>query len=291
MRKLSLLFVFLCCSGCLNLDSFMFEPEQVDEYLLESYTGELQFQVPDSFKVQESRIEIVTYQSDGNTIYGILIRAENSAQDTTIFYCYGNNNHIDYFWPRAKLLAKTGYNVFLFDYRGYGKSTGSPSEEGIYEDARNGLRWLVQQGFPFDKFVYYGYSMGSAPACEVAAFFTESKAIALVLEAPIASAEMLVQDGSALTFPGTYLTELQLDNANKISRVTTPFLWLHGRDDDFVAMDTHGETVFRNYGGNRAVAVRVPRAVHKDVPKVIGFNTYVKEMRNFIQGKDAFSQF
>jgi hypothetical protein len=83
--------------------------------------------------------------------------------------------------------------------------------------------------------------MGSAPACEMAAFFIETQAIALALEAPIASAEMLVQDGSALTFPGTYMTELKMDNGNKIRRVKIPFLWLHGLEDDYVAIQTHGE--------------------------------------------------
>lgn len=284
---ISILCLGLIFTSCLNVDSFMFEPEKTDAYLLDAYQGELQFRVPDSFSVPESRIEQSSYQSDGNTIYYILVRSENMSQDTTIFYCHGNNKNIDYFWPRAKLLAKTGYNVFLFDYRGYGKSTGTPDEEGLYQDTRNGLRWLAGNGFPDNKFVYYGYSMGSTAACEVAANFRETSAITLLLESPIASAEMLVQDGSALTFPGTYFTELKMDNAEKIKSVRIPLLWMHGAKDDFVAMATHGETVYKNHPGPK-VAVRVSNATHSNVPQVIGFNEYVRGIRNFIRSKDHF---
>jgi pimeloyl-ACP methyl ester carboxylesterase len=187
-------------------------------------------------------------------------------------------------------MARTGYRVFIFDYRGYGKSTGISTEAGLYEDARAGLKWLHDNNRVTDTTVWimYGYSMGTAPACELTAHYQENpyqmKPSRLILESPFASAEIMVQDASGLALPGSYIVNLKIDNAEEIKTVDIPFLWLHGQLDDFLNIATHGETVFRNYPGPAGYPYRVPEAGHGNVPKYIGLSAYIDGLRAFISG-------
>ena len=80
---------------------------------------------------------------------------------------------MDFYWQRAKLLANVGgknkYGVLMIDYRGYGMSEGKPSEEGMYTDVNTALNWLKKSGLTNDRLVMYGFSLGTAPACELTA--------------------------------------------------------------------------------------------------------------------------
>lgn len=289
---LSYIFAIFLLSSC-RLDDFLFNPNtvKIDEYKLDNYKGPVDFVLDTSYNIPKEKIHLFTLYSAGNTIYAIYIGDINRISiDTVIMYCHGNKDHMDFYWQRAKLLANVGgknkYGVMMIDYRGYGLSSGQPSEEGLYQDVNAALLWLKSKGLTNDRLVIYGFSMGTAPATELTANPRALRPSKLILEAPFASAQVMVQDATKLAIPGKFVTDLKIDNAAEIKKVTQPFLWLHGTKDDFLSIKTHGEVVFKNYPNPATkFAVRVQGANHNNVPMVYGFENYCKLIDNFIKNK------
>jgi pimeloyl-ACP methyl ester carboxylesterase len=281
-------------SGCFNLDANLFNPDStIREYLLDDYQGEVQFRPGPEYAIPRGAIHQFTLQSQGpqensaTTIHAIYIGDPTRiARDTVIMYAHGNRDHMDYYWPRAKLLANVGgklrFGVLMIDYRGFGLSAGTPTEEGMYTDVDAALRWLRERGLTEDRLIMYGYSLGTASATELTANPRTLRPAKLVLESPFASAAVMVQDAALLAMPPSFLTTHRIANAEAIRQVSQPFLWLHGTEDTFLRIRTHGEVVFRNYGGQAGTAVRVAGAGHGDIPLVMGFPNYLETVEGFI---------
>jgi hypothetical protein len=292
-------FSLLLHSCLLDLDTFVtpvvFKPERIPaeqdfqfgEYEGETLSQEINTLFPDE---RVANKEVVTFSSAGNTIYGVLLW-DSARDDQTILYCHGNTKHLDHYWARAKLLYETGYNVFLFDYRGFGKSEGTITEEGMLADAYAALEYLVENvGVPKSDILIYGFSIGTVPATELAANADMDECLGLVLEAPVGSAEIYAQDATYLPLPDSFLTEYDLDNASKIKHVQTKLLWLHGTEDSMNKYDTHGQALFDNHGGTEKYKKIVEGAQHSDIPRVLGsdFSVYIKGISDFIGGSVPF---
>ena len=193
---------------------------------------------------------------------------------------------MDFYWQRAKLLANTKsknrFGVMMIDYRGYGMSEGKPTEDGLYADVDAALKWLKSKGLSNDRLVMYGFSMGTAPATKLSAESYSMKPSKLMLEAPFASAETMIQDGSGLAMPGDFFTTLKINNAEEIKTVTQPFFWIHGEADDFLNIDTHGAVVYSHYSGTYKESHRIPAAGHSTIQTTMGFQPYLKLVGDFI---------
>jgi len=140
MKKIVLiLLIGLTAVACRKrLDSFLFNPSQIEGYQFDAYQGELsldlagEFNVPDAMIHQlEWNVELEEGTSKMSAIYvGDL---QSIATDTVILYCHGNKDHMDFYWPRQKLYANAGglgrYGVLMFDYPSYGLSEGVASEQ------------------------------------------------------------------------------------------------------------------------------------------------------------------
>lgn len=294
MKKLSILVLLFAFSGCLKLDPLLYNNDNsIEEYKLDNYDGETDFILDASYTIPDSLIHLFTLNSQSkneNTatrINAIYIGNLNQiATDTVILYCHGTKWHMDFYWQRAKLLANTGgknhYGLLMMDYRGYGLSEGKPTEEGMYTDVDACMQWLKSHGLSSDRLIIYGFSLGTAPSCELTAnprTLTPSK---IILESPFASAAVMVQDASQLDMPADYFTDLKIDNAEEIKKVQQPFLWIHGTDDQFLSYKTHGEVVYKNYTGSYAQKYPVQGADHSNVPNTIGFDQYLKVVFDFI---------
>ena len=294
MKTLVYLSLLLALSSCLKLDSNLYNNDNtISAYLLDDYKGEQDFILDDNYTIPPQYIHQFTLlsktetEADAKKIYAIYIGDISRINtDTVILYCHGNKWHMDFYWQRAKLLANTGgknrFGVLMFDYRGFGLSEGDPTEEGMYADTKACLNWLSSQGMNSKRLVMYGFSLGSAAACELLAHPVELTADKLILEAPFASAEVLVQDASQLNMPGVYFTDLKIDNAEEIKTIDQPLLWMHGLNDNFLGYKTHGEVVYKNYKGKYAEKRLIPDADHGDVPEFAGFESYLETLRNFI---------
>lgn len=283
----------VCTTGCLKLDDFLYSPDtSIESYMLDGFAGTTEISNEAAFDLPDSLVHVFTIPSDNDgdiaSIYAIYAgKISDIASDTVVLYLHGNSGHLDYYWPRIKLLANAGgklrYGVMAIDYRGYGLSEGAPSEAGLYADADAAMKWLKNNGLTSDRLVVYGYSMGSAPATELTANPRSLQPSKLMLESPFASDDVMSQDASGLAFPGSYFTDLEINNADEIKKVEEPFFWMHGTDDDFLSIETHGEVVFKNYDGIYSEAHRIEGGVHNDVPKVMGYEAYLKAVHKFIE--------
>ena len=213
---------------------------------------------------------------------------DDIATDTIILYCHGNKDHMDFYWPRQKLYAHTGglgrYGVLMFDYPSFGLSEGKASEANLYRSTARAIQWLKDQGLENNRFVLFGFSLGSAAACEVAAH-PEEYALApskLILEAPFASAEVMIQDAALLSMPGSFLVDLKIDNATEIKKISVPLLWIHGVDDSFLSVKSHGQPVYDNKLNGYKEAYLVPGGEHETTPFAAGYENYIAKLAAFM---------
>lgn len=282
-------------SSCLRLDSNMFENIKLQEYELDDFTGP-EISVPSIYDIEANKIHLIDIQSKGdNEVIPTEIKAiyigdiANITTDTVIMYCHGNYGHMDYYWTRAKLLANIGhknrFGVLMVDYRGYGMSEGESTEASLYIDVNSCLKWLKDQGLTDDRLIMYGFSMGTAPATELMAKPRDMQGHKLILEAPFASVDVMVQDGAGLALPSSFMTSLEIDNAEEIKAVEEDFLWIHGKSDAYLSITSHGELVFANHQGDEGTdkfAERVKGGEHSNVPIIMGLEVYINRLETFI---------
>jgi hypothetical protein len=174
-------------------------------------------------------------------------------------------------------LRRLGLGVFALDYRGYGESEGSPSEAGVYADARAAYSYLRDSiGVPPDRIVVYGHSLGSAVAVELA---TEVPAVGLIIEGAFTS----VPDRGAEVYPFIpvrLLARSSFNSLERIPRVRMPVLVIHGRDDTTIPI-AHGRRLFASAPEPKTF-LEVAGA-HDDAYEV-GAVEYEKGIRDFLAG-------
>jgi len=295
MKTIYFLLAMGFVSSCMKLDSNLYNNDnEIKSYQLEDYTGEQDFILDASYAISADKITLLTLSSQTEKESSVTeIKAlyigdlTKINTDTVILYCHGNKWHMDFYWQRAKLLAhvngKNTYGVMMLDYRGYGLSSGKPTEEGMYADVDACMKWLKEKGLENKRLVIYGFSLGTASSCELTANPRSLVPSKIILEAPFASAEVMVQDGSQLNMPAEYFTDLKIDNAEEIKKIEQPFLWLHGLNDNFLNYKTHGQVVYKNYGGSQQEKYLIEGADHGEVPEKMGFETYLKTLGTFIR--------
>jgi fermentation-respiration switch protein FrsA (DUF1100 family) len=168
------------------------------------------------------------------------------AQDTrgTILFFHGNAGNISHRIDYLLMFRKLGYATLIFDYRGYGNSTGSPSEEGTYRDATAAWRWLTQtRGIGPGDIVYAGESLGGAVASWLA---VRHPPRALVLMSTFTSAPDL--GAQVYPFiPVRLISRFRYDNMSHVRQINVPMLVAHSRDDDIVPF-AHGRQIFEAAG-------------------------------------------
>jgi len=243
----------------------------VDEYFLpgsiDSVAWHVRGIVPDTL-CQE--VELVS--ANGNRIYGFLVQPKESLalNDVTILYCHGNGHCINRYWGRVELLWELGYRVFIFDYQGYGKSEGGPTGDACLADGRAALAFLHDRPeVNPDRIIYYGWSIGTFVAVHLAA--DSVTPFGLILESAIASADALVEEGTAFDIPGSMLTRLDFDNESRIARVGVPVLMMHGTEDERVPPGRHVPRLLAAAEGHTHIdRVWAEGAGHDDVPYVLG---------------------
>lgn len=219
---------------------------------------------------------------DGVRLHGWFVPAAAAAGAApTLLWFHGNAGNID---DRLETLAllhqRLGMSILLFDYRGYGQSAGSPSEEGLYRDARAALAYLRRHPRVRPEWiVYLGQSLGSALAVELA---TREVPHGLILEAPFASVRAM---GKTLFpfLPVSLLVGDQFNSLERISHVQAPLLILHGDRDEVVPF-AQGEALFRAANEPKTF-LRIPGGGHNDLP-LAGGAAYLEGWERFLRGLD-----
>ena len=156
-----------------------------------------------------------------------------------ILYFHGNANNLGGDARRLEALATGGYGILAVDYRGYGGSTGVPSEEGLLADAETTLAKATELGFGPQNTVLYGHSLGTGVAVAMAA---RHEVAALILEAPFTSAVAVAQ-ARYWIFPVGALMLDPFHSDERIKSVHAPLLVIHGTADGTIPV-RFGEKLF-----------------------------------------------
>jgi fermentation-respiration switch protein FrsA (DUF1100 family) len=171
-----------------------------------------------------------------NTPDGLPLRAwyfrSSQAGAPVVLYLHGNAGDIGNHIPWAKFLIDAGYGVLALEYRGYGGNPGSPSEAGLYDDARGAFAFLKQQGIADRNIVLFGESLGSGIAVQMA---TEHDIGALVLRSPYTSIADVAAN-QLWYFPVRWLVRDRFDSLSKIAGIHAPLMVFHGESDTLIPM-------------------------------------------------------
>lgn len=177
--------------------------------------------------------------ADGEMLHGWWVAAP--AAKGTVLLFHGNAGNISHRINYASMFRRLGYNTLLLDYRGYGQSSGSPSESGMCRDARAAWLYVTETlGISPAQIVLFGESLGGAVAAWLAA---QEKPGLLVLASTFTSIPDLAA-GLYPFLPVRWISRFQYDTLKSLQSVTCPVLIVHSPDDEIIPFD-HGQRLFQ----------------------------------------------
>ncbi|HEV2350731.1 MAG TPA: alpha/beta hydrolase [Terriglobia bacterium] len=155
----------------------------------------------------------------------------NPASTKVLLWLHGNATNIGRQMDELQAYSRLGVNILALDYRGYGKSEGSPDEAGVYRDGEAAYRYLIgKRGFSPENIIVYGHSLGGAVAVDLA---SRHSCGGLIVESSFTSMGEMAR--MMFHLPLTeYLPRSRFDSLAKIARVHAPILIIHGTRDSTV---------------------------------------------------------
>jgi len=233
------------------------------------YTGPWHPEPPDAvgWPYEEASI----YTADGLELQGWFFKAQQE-HAPTILFMHGTSYNASDMWvtpERAQafndFLRGIAANFLVFDYRGYGRNAGTPTEEGTYSDAAAALGWLYERAdVDAASIFFYGFSLGTGIATELA---LREPCAGLILRAPFTSIRDLAVGRyprlRLLTAFAPWLPLTNYDTLSKIRRVDRPLLVMHG-DADTTVPEEMGQRVFEAAPGPK-MYVTFPNSGHSDI--------------------------
>ena len=177
--------------------------------------------------------------ADGTKLFGWYV--ENRDTSGVILWCHGNAGNIINRLENLRELYRIGLSVFIFDYRGYGRSQSlRPSEEGLYQDALGAYDYLTRtRMIRPERIVIFGRSLGATVAAEVA---SHKPAAGLILESPFPSIEAVAKYHYG-GLPVHWLLGADFRLIDRLPQLSLPKLIIHGDQDDIIPLEL-GRQVF-----------------------------------------------
>lgn len=189
--------------------------------------------------------EVSLDTADGEKLHAWLLPAREKR--AVLLFFHGNAGNISHRLESLRIFHELGLEVLILDYRGYGRSSGRPSEEGLYHDAEAAYDYLTQvQGVAPKRLLVFGRSLGAAVAANLA---SQRPVGGLILESGFTS----VPDLGAQLYPFLpvrLLARYHYDTRDALSKVTGPVLIVHSRDDDIIPF-SHGQALYEVAGKSR----------------------------------------
>lgn len=238
-------------------DYFFFRPEILPQHFEYKYP----------FPFTEVNFEM----EDGGAINGVHFKVPNSKG--VVFYLKGNSRSIKGWGKFARDFVGKGYDFFMFDYRGFGKSSGSRTETTLYNDAQTVYKWLSTQ-FPEDRIVIYGRSLGSGIAARIASW---NKPQMLILDSPYFSFLYQIRR-YAFWMPLRRLLRYQMRTDQFIRKITCPVFILHGNKDRLISYEQ--SVMLKKLSPERCVLLTIPNGRHNDLPEFAEYHEYLYDILN-----------
>ena len=214
--------------------------------------------------------------SDGEELIAWYVPAIHA--DKTVLFFHGNAGNISHRLETIKIFHQLGLNLFMLEYRGYGLSTGSPSEKGTYIDAITAWQYLLEQkNLKSEQIIIVGRSLGGGVATELA---KNVDAAMLILDSTFTS----MPSAAKIHFPfmpTDWIVKHRYENLNKIDQVNMPVVVTHSKKDEVIPY-THAEKLFN--------AAKEPKSFIK--LKGGHGNSFLMARENYVRGiKKAIENF
>ncbi|CAM9169507.1 unnamed protein product [Ectocarpus sp. 12 AP-2014] len=225
---------------------------------------------------------------DGIKIHGWLLKSPEASKVPTLVYFHGNAGNIGFRLVNARQMQLAiGCNVLMVDYRGYGKSEGTPTEEGLMLDVEASLRALRESpksGVHPDKLILFGRSLGGAVALAGADRYPDLVRAVIVENTFISVSHMVDQLMPMLSGIKWLVLRLRWDNEEKARRLTRPVLYISGLKDELIP-PWHMRALYnaspeRSGGGKRIFTVK--DGTHNDTWERGGLE-YLQALRSFME--------
>lgn len=175
--------------------------------------------------------EITFNSSDGTKLSGWFIPARGFKKSKgTVIHFHGNAQNMSAHWQFVEWLPDSGYNLFVFDYRGYGKSEGKPNPKGVFEDSNSAVNYVrSRKDIDPAKLIVFGQSLGGANAIAVVGSGNKSGVVAVAIEATFYSYSAIAND--KFSFSGSLLYDTYSPDRYIAEISPIPFLLIHGTAD------------------------------------------------------------
>lgn len=175
--------------------------------------------------------EITLKAPDSAQLNALYFSARRQPSRGAVLYFHGNRGNLSRWGGMHSPFTSRGYDVLMLDYRGYGKSTGQPTEEGLYEDAATALQWLRQR-HALSRILFYGRSLGSGVAAQLAVAHTPRM---LLLETPYDAIPSVIRAQVLLPLPDCTFRH-QFPTARFLPQVECPVYVFAGTQDRLIPM-------------------------------------------------------
>ncbi|SES74618.1 hypothetical protein SAMN05216326_10321 [Nitrosomonas marina] len=230
---LNLLMLLGCGYGVIVLLIFFMQSHLV--YF--PHIGREMIATPGQIGLSYETVEIIT--DDGETLHGWFVPAPDATG--TVLFLHGNAGNISHRLDYLTMFRAFGLNTLIFDYRGYGKSSGTPSESGTYADADAAWQYLTGiKGVRPDRVVLYGESLGGAIAARLAA---DNNPAILVLASTFTSVPDLAETIYPF-LPVRLIARFEYNTLAYLKSVSCPVFVAHSPDDDIVPF-SHGQRLYQ----------------------------------------------
>ena len=226
---------------------------------------------PSSIGLAYEEIELNT--KDNVKIHSWFVPAVN--ERGVLLFCHGNAGNISHRLDSLLIFNRLGLSVLIFDYRGYGQSQGTPTEEGTYLDGQAALSYLLQERqVEPERLILFGRSLGGAVASKLATTHAHQ---ALIIESCFTSVTEMA--GELYPFlPVKLLSRYQYNVPKNLARASSPLLIIHSRNDEIIPF-THGLKLFET-AGNPKYFLEL-RGGHND-GFILSGDDYFSGLDNFI---------
>lgn len=247
----------LCVLFYVAQDYFFFRPERLSQ--------NFQYQYP--FPFEELHFEM----EDGGLINGIYFKVPNSKG--VIYYFKGNSRSIKGWGKFARDFVGKGYDFFMVDYRGFGKSRGRRTEGNIYNDMQQVYKWLVAR-YAEEKVVIYGRSLGSGFAARIASWNSPRM---LILDCPYFSFLYHIRR-YAFILPLRWLLRYQVRTDLFIKKVQCPIFILHGKRDRLIPYNQ--SVMLKKIAPLHCLLIPIVKAGHNNLPNFPEYHDFLYDILN-----------
>lgn len=213
-----------------------------------------------------------------------VIYLKNPHSDVTVLYSHGNSSDLFYIQGYIQALYNHGYSVLTYDYNGYGKSSGKPTEANCYKDAEAAYQYLTTKAkVSPDHIILMAHSLGTGVTVDLAMHAQYS---GIILESPFLSIYRVVTFRSWKLFPFD-----KFNNAKKIKHIHRPILIIHGTDDEVIPY-RNGVELFK-LANQPKFFISVKGAGHDDIIKKgywLSLSKFIKFSRHYRRDSHTLSQ-